>query len=879
MKLRKLLPRFTLWALPLVLLVFVLAILAFPKQLSSELISKEQAIFTLTSCIVVVILFQFNRTDMRLSRLSRVANSIGKGNFRARSNDPGDDSLGRLSNSVNEMAERIQIAIDDLEESQEQLEVSGAKLEKQNEELSLAVGRQEQFGEFLSQISSIEVNVITNAAIDSLTQLTNCQVGLFYLYDKQRNELNCITKRSVDQSFLRSFSGGGAMDGLPGEVISRREWISLEDMDEEALPQINLGLARAKIRCLYGIPVIFQKRLLGVVILAGLKSMDSSTRQVLKNQIDALANSISNAITYSSVQKQSILLEEANQDLLTAHKQKSEFVANMSHELRTPLNSIIGFSGILLKNRKDNLKEAELSRVEKINRNGRHLLSLINDILDLSKIEAGRMDFVFENTDLIMVIRDVVEMLQPQAETKDIGLDVEVADSDMIVAETDGHKLKQVLINLVGNAIKFTKTGSVTVRCGWLDASMGKIRLEVNDTGIGLRRESVEQIFQAFSQADSSTSREYGGTGLGLTISRSMIELLGGSLEVSSEGINKGCTFSMILPVKRGAAEESKRKKEPQEKPARVAVEGGGDKQVEGEKKEKEEKKEEKVAKPDLDSKMPEDAAANSFRKLVTSSAPRLSTVEQDSKLELRNVLPIQPGKRILVVDDDPDAREFIIQYVKELGADYKECGEPLQVVDLVKEYHPDLITLDIMMPESNGWEVLAKLKSDTDVSDVPVVIVSMVADKTKAISLGAVDSLTKPVLQDDFLACVRRSINSDQIANRKILIVDDQEDYQELMKLWLDDSINEIRTAGNGREALDMLETFRPDVIFLDLMMPVMDGLSFLQEFRSNDNYAGIPVIVVTAKNLSLEERKFLETRSEKILHKGEEIFNEVVR
>ena len=399
---------------------------------------------------------------------------------------------------------------------------------------------------------------------------------------------------------------------------------------------------------------------------------------------------------------------------------------------------------------------------------------------------------------------------------------------------------------------------------------MGKIRLEVIDTGIGLRGESVEQIFQAFSQADSSTSREYGGTGLGLTISRSMIELLGGSLEVSSEGINKGCTFTLILPVKRGAAEESKPKKEPQEKPARVAVEGGGDKEVEGE------KKEEKVAKPELDGEKPEGDAVPSYRKLVTSSAPPRSTVEQDSKLELRKVLPIQPGKRILVVDDDPDAREFIIQYVKELGADYKECGEPLKVVDLVKEYRPDLITLDIMMPESNGWEVLAKLKSDPD---VPVVIVSMVADKTKAISLGAVDSLTKPVLQDDFLACVRRSINSDQIANRKILIVDDQEDYQELMKLWLDDSINEIRTAGNGREALDALETFRPDVIFLDLMMPVMDGLSFLQEFRSNDNYAGIPVIVVTAKNLSLEERKFLEIRSEKILHKGEEIFNEVVR
>ena len=871
MNLKAVLPRFSLWALVVVLLGAILGVLSFPEALPVYLDIK-QAIFTLVSLIIMVLVLQFVRTDKRVNELAEVSLAIGRGDYEARSNDQGEDGLGRLSSSVNRMAEKIQASIAELEYSHEQLEVSSAKLEQQNEELSLIVARQEKFGDYLSRISSIEVNVITNAAIESLTELTNSHVGLFFLFDKQKNELNCITKRSIDQSFLRSFSGGGAMEGLPGEVMRRGEWIEIDDMDEEALPEINVGLGRAKVRNITGIPVIFQKRFLGVVVLAGLRTIDAATRQMLKNQAEALANSLSNAITYGSVQKQSILLEDANKELLAAHKQKSEFVANMSHELRTPLNSIIGFSGILLKNRKGALQENELSRVEKINRNGKHLLGLINDILDLSKIEAGRMDFIFETADLIPVLRDVVEMLQPQAEGKNVTLSCEISHSD-IVTETDVHKLKQILINLVGNAIKFTKEGSVTIRCGWVDGAEERIKLDVIDTGIGIRHENIDDIFKAFKQEDSSTSREFGGTGLGLTISRSMIELLGGSLSAHSEGADKGSTFTVILPGRKvdGAPSPAPEKKRVETVPAiEEPVPSGNGKGKVGET---------EAATPkaiDGETVKIDRRKVAPYKKLGSAPPFASPTVESDSKTELRRILPIEPGKRVLVVDDDSDAREFICQYVKELGADFRECGEPLKVVDLAKEYKPDLITLDIMMPESNGWEVLGRLKRDPDVSSIPVVIVSMVADKSKAVSLGAIDALTKPVVQEDFMACVRRSINSESITNRKILVVDDLPDYQELLKLWLDDSTNEIRTAGNGLEALQVLKSFIPDVIFLDLMMPVMDGLSFLQEFRSEEKYAGIPVIVVTAKNLSLEERKFLESRSDKILRKEEEILSD---
>ncbi len=840
-------PRLTLWVLPMGILVFLLIIVIRPDLISTEIVSQQQAVGTLIMSAMLVIVVQFHRTNQRLKEVLKVANAIGRGDYTVQSMVKGSDHIGRLAHATNLMAAKSGAIIMELEESRGKLEESQADLEEQNRELSASVWIRKKLGDFLSRISSIEINVIANATLDSAIEISNCQVGIFYLFNKQKGEFHTISQRGLDQSFLRNFTGtdANAMEGLPGEIMRRKKWITLEDIDEEALPDLNLGFTKAKIRNFYGIPIQFQQKLLGVIILAGISRVDPNTRQVLSNQIEALGNALFNAETYRSVQKQSILLEEANQELLAAHKHKSEFVANMSHELRTPLNSIIGFSGILLKNRKGILGEGELSRVEKINRNGKHLLSLINDILDLSKIESGRMDIINEDTDLIPFLRDVVEMLQPQADAKQVNLVYECSE-DSLRTQTDGYKLKQVIINLVGNAIKFTKEGSVRLKAALLDGRKKKIRLQVIDTGVGIRADSMELIFRAFSQQDSSTSRDFGGTGLGLTISRSIIELLGGTLTVTSEGVNKGATFTVELPLIKVSAPADESKPAPSEKTEKKPAE-----------------------KPVVKEKPSAPAAP-----VVTAKRVEEAGTGDD----LKKILPIAPGKRILVVDDDPDAREFIVQYVKDLGAVAIECGEPLKVPALVKEHKPDLITLDIMMPESNGWEVLGVLKADPETADVPVVIVSMVADRQKAVTFGAVDALPKPVVQKDFLACIRRTLNADKIANRKILIVDDLVEYQELMRLWLDDNLNEIQTAGNGKEALEVLKTFTPDVVFLDLMMPVMDGLTFLQEFRSMDKFAEIPVIVITAKSLSMAERKWLESRAEKIMVKGEEMFNEPV-
>jgi signal transduction histidine kinase/CheY-like chemotaxis protein/HAMP domain-containing protein len=912
------------FALVIVLVMAMLLFLALFQNEIAEVISGANSQIVNVVLLVgalLLALIQFRRTSRRLEDLSEVADQIGRGNYQARSDDPGTDSVGNLARSVNLMAEKISTSIEEIEDSRKKLEIQSSKLERQNRALSQAVDQQERFGEYLKRIASIEVNIIGQEALSFLMRVSQAQIGLFYSYDDQKDELVLLHNRSVDANFLENFTAGNPLEGLPGEVIRRKDWITLEDIDPEALPDINLGFSRAKIRNMFAIPVIYQNRVLGVVVLAGLSKVDDSLRRALSNQVEALANAMINAQNYRASQKQAIQLEDANRELLAAHKQKSEFVANMSHELRTPLNSIIGFSGILMKNRKGNLSDSDLQRVEKINRNGRHLLSLINDILDLSKIEAGRMDTIIENTDVTGVIHDVAEMLQPQAEGKDLILKTEIPATSVHL-NTDGHKLKQVLINLAANAIKFTKEGSVTIRLQVVDESINRVRLEVIDTGIGIPQDKLDTIFEAFTQADASTTREYGGTGLGLAISKSIIELLGGHLTVQSE-IGVGSNFIIDLkesgskapfgsisgasqaPFKmsrhEGEAEASVDVEEMAERnaerltstpsalpdgspPAPDKPSGLGANASNGQEEKKgthppaEGRPKERQSLPRLKPGSTPPTSIDGKQKAAPGTPDSRPPLEQlthkgSTKDDLRKILPIEAGKRVLIIDDDPDAREFLGRYIEDLGAGYRECDNGFKAVDMIRDYKPDLITLDISMPGINGWDTLALIKKESDINTIPVIIVSILADKRKAQALGAVDALAKPVAQRDFLEACRRQLNETELKDRKVLVVDDMPEFRQLMKVWLDQESNEIRTASNGREALEILETFVPDIIFLDLMMPVMDGMGFLKEFRSREKFAHIPVVVVTAKSLSRTERSWLQNRADKIMQKGEDI------
>lgn len=482
-----------------------------------------------------------------------------------------------------------------------------------------------------------------------------------------------------------------------------------------------------------------------------------------------------------------------------ASRAKSQFLASMSHELRTPLNSVIGFANILLKNKGGKLGASELNFLDRILANGKHLLSLINEILDLSKIEARKVELRMGSVALDALVRETIAQQEGLVRDKPVQLraiiPVRVAP---IVA--DAEKLKQVLINLIGNALKFTERGSVTVRVVIEPEHQQPIRLDVIDTGIGIPGDKLGVIFEAFQQAEAGTARKYGGTGLGLTISQALCELMGYRIEVTSE-VGKGSTFSLYLTPR----------------------------------------------------------SANA---VVPGPRPPPPTI-----FPALGALADLKDKLVLVIDDELDSRTLLTHMLGEFGCRAIAASSGEQGLQLAREFRPHLITVDLMMPQLDGWQVIRALKADPALCDIPVVVVSIVAGENRGGIIGAVDVLQKPVVREDLLAVMRRSL---PFNHPRILIVDDQEDARRVLTAHLEDEGCEFRAAANGRDALKLMETFVPDLILLDLMMPEMDGFTFLNEIRARPRFQLVPVVVVTAKELSAAEADQLRRMAQEVVRKG---------
>lgn len=484
--------------------------------------------------------------------------------------------------------------------------------------------------------------------------------------------------------------------------------------------------------------------------------------------------------------------EEANQA-------KSHFLASMSHELRTPLNSVIGFANILLKNRAGNLTPADQNFLDRILANGKHLLTLINQILDLSKIEARKIELEKAPMDLSELVRNTVSQQESLVRDKPVKLLVDLPE-EVAPIMADGEKIKQVIINLIGNALKFTEEGSVTVRVVTDPRSQLPTRIDVVDTGIGIPEEKLGLIFNAFQQAEAGTARKYGGTGLGLTISQALCQLMGYRIEVSSE-VGKGSTFSICMTSN-------------QETPTRIAP----------------------------------------------TPSPKDSE-DLPSAEELK-------GKLVLVIDDELDSRTLLAHMIEEFGCQAIAANSGEQGLHMAREFHPNLITVDLMMPHMDGWQVIRSLKSDPELRDIPVVVVSVVAGENRGGIIGAVDVLQKPVIREDLLATLRRSLPFDK---SRILIVDDEADARKILTEHLSDESCECREAKNGKEALSIMEDFMPDLVLLDLMMPEMDGMTFLSHIRAEPRYQWMPVIVVTAKQLTMQEAEKLRRTAQYVVKKGD--------
>jgi len=483
-----------------------------------------------------------------------------------------------------------------------------------------------------------------------------------------------------------------------------------------------------------------------------------------------------------------------------ANLAKSTFVANMSHELRTPLSAIIGYSEMLQEELTDGGSTEFVGDMAKIESNARHLLGLINDMLDLSKIESGKMEVYAETVDAGTVVRDVAATVETLMRKKGNTLHLEL-DPGLGAIHTDVTKLRQILLNLLGNAAKFTEGGRITLSVAPEGGGEGDGRLlafRVSDTGIGMTPEQLGKLFRRFAQADASTTRRFGGTGLGLSITKAFATMLGGRIDVESRP-GEGSTFTVRLPAHHREDEQ-------------VALS--------------------QEARHGLDGEAPAAAATKGS---------------------------------VLVIDDDPAHLDLMARFLRREGFDARTASDGASGLVAAKSLKPRIILLDVTMPGVDGWAVLRTLKDDPDLKDTPVVMVSFIDDNGLASVLGATDYVTKPVQWEK----LRGVLEQLREVEGHVLVVDDNAEARVQLRGALERDGWPVAEAVNGRDALDKVAVQRPKVVLLDLEMPVMDGFAFLHAFREREGCADIPVVVITARDLTREDRQNLQGAS-KVLAKG---------
>jgi signal transduction histidine kinase/DNA-binding response OmpR family regulator len=560
------------------------------------------------------------------------------------------------------------------------------------------------------------------------------------------------------------------------------------------------------------VPLMLKDRALGVMAVESrpghaLGKSDTALMETLANQ---MAIAIANAMSFQKIeqlnlgleakvkertlelQEQQARLEEVNKELVKATRHKSEFLANMSHELRTPLNAVIGYSELLQEEMEDQALVDYIPDLRKIHSAGKHLLTLINDVLDLSKIEAGKMDVYFEEADIEEIVNEVSVTIKPFIESYGNRFIVNSARGRI---RTDVTKLRQILFNLLSNAAKFTENGSVSLDVSWNNAGGADDWIfRIADTGIGIAADKMDKLFEEFSQLDAEVARKHGGTGLGLAISQRFCRMLGGDITATSEP-GKGSIFTVSLPA--GTTQQKKLKKK---------------------------------------------------RARKTSS--------DEDRCD------------VLVIDDDPAVRDLVSRYLVKEGFNVRTAATGQEGLDAARKLRPAAITLDLLMPGVDGWSVLTQLKADGELAAIPVIIVTILDNKDMGFTLGAADYLTKPVDQQRLVSIIRRHCNRQ--SRSPVLIIEDDDSSRQLMAGMLEKEGVNVVAVEDAESGLALLAEQEPALILLDLILPGLDGFQFIEAVHENERWRNIPIVVVTAKDLSPQEHEFLNQSAQKIMKKG---------
>lgn len=790
--------------------------------------------------------------------------------------------IGSLALSLNNMAQNLMESRAKIEEYsrslEKKVEIRTAELKRKTQRLEEGNNTQKAHNKIVAALNTeLEIEPLLKSIIGKIADHTDSQLGVIYLYEEESKTLRPGSTYAVDRELLRD--GFRLGHGLPGQSALERKVILVTDVPENYFRISSGGLEGAP-KNVICVPITIKDQLVGVLELASIHDYTDKSLKFLNIVAYQLGIGINNALAYLRLEKMAQDLKEKNELMATQNEElqaqneelqaqseeiqaqneeihaqseelisqkkevekkskhvegasrlKSEFLSNMSHELRTPLNSMLGLTNLMAEGIAGRINEKQKEYIEIIERNGKNLLQLINDILDLSKIESGKVDLSISKIQLKRFISSVSSSIMPLIEKKGLSLTIDADDDIFIYCDTD--KLRQIFVNLIGNAAKFTEKGvisiSATVKKGELH---DKVIIKVSDRGIGIQADAIEYIFEPFRQGDGSLTREYGGTGLGLNICYNLLKLMGGRIEVESEQ-GKGSTFTVTLLKDRRS--KLRPKEEDWKKKIKVAL------------------------------------------------------VQETIVHETGKELPAPGGKagKILIIDDDPiimKEMEIICKKENYYLTSALSGSEGLQILN---RHVPDLILLDLRMPEMDGFKFLEELQKREDLKDLPVMILTaadLTEDEKKALGKNVKGVIIKGERDKNTLfseinkilygpgageatgrqAAEEKEKKPEKIELKKtglakILIAEDNSDNLLLFKDILSLADYKIYVAKNGQEAVDMAEKERPCLILMDMQMPVMDGFDATKYIRNIENLKDIPIIALTAKAMKGDREKVL--------------------
>ncbi len=665
------------------------------------------------------------------------------------------------------------------------------------EETSRRANQLETAADIAAQATStLDTDALLNRAVNLIRDRFGFYHVSIYLVEDQRAVVHAATGDAgqqlvENQHFLDIKEGDSAI----GHACHTGKTQIVNDVtfNPTHQPHPLLKDTRAQV----GIPLKTGQRVTGALDVQSntVNAFSQDDVAVLQVLADQIAISLENAQSYEVAQR-------AVEEMREVDRLKSEFLANMSHELRTPLNSIIGFSRVILKGIDGPINDLQQQDLEAIHHSGQHLLDMINNILDLSKIEAGKMELNIEEIQLNDVIESVISTARGLVKEKPIKIITEIPET-LPVVNADRTRVRQILLNLLQNAAKFTDEGSITVKFEPVQFR-NVIKISVSDTGIGIAEQDQEKLFERFSQVDSSLTRKVGGSGLGLSITKLLVEMQGGTIDMQSK-VGEGSNFWFTIPI----------------------------------------------ATPKIEAE------------------PK---IEDDVNLD-------SDANIIVSIDDDPQVIDLYQRYLRNHGYHVIALTQPENTIQRLKEIKPYAITLDIMMPHKDGWQVIQEIKTDPEISQIPVIICSIVEERDKAYQLGAVDYLVKPILEDELVSAVNRLHLPEENVINQILVIDDDPNVFHLVDLALSNVTGyELSYASGGFSGLEKLKNEKPDGVILDLMMPDLDGFSILETMQGDPILRKIPVIILTAADLSAEDRERLEKNRKGILKKDNFKSNQLI-